>query len=119
MYLAKNIGGWSWLTQAWNPETQTVAYTYDAGGGNATGQLTSESNGNSTTNFTAFDTMGEVTASSQVTDGQTYNFKYGYNLTGSLKSETFPSGRVVTTRGRPTTTGPCKVSRFRLAAPVP
>ncbi|MGH9618542.1 MAG: RHS repeat-associated core domain-containing protein [Bryobacteraceae bacterium] len=49
------------------------------------------------TNFTAFDTVGNVTASNQVTAGQTYSFAYGYNLAGALTSETYPSGRVVNT----------------------
>jgi RHS repeat-associated protein len=31
-----------------------------------------------------------------VTAGQTYNFAYAYNLAGGLKSETLPSGRVIT-----------------------
>jgi RHS repeat-associated protein len=38
-----------------------------------------------------------VLASNQVTAGQTYSFGYGYNLAGALTSETYPSGRVVTT----------------------
>jgi hypothetical protein len=37
-----------------------------------------------------------VLASNQVTAGQTYNFAYAYNLAGGLKSETLPSGRVIT-----------------------
>ena len=41
--------------------------------------------------------MGNVVASNQVTGGQTYNFAYSYNVAGSLSSETYPSGRVVTT----------------------
>jgi YD repeat-containing protein len=38
-----------------------------------------------------------VTRSSQQMDGQTYAFSYTYNLAGGLTSETYPSGRVVTT----------------------
>ncbi|MCV4626885.1 hypothetical protein OFC18_32940, partial [Escherichia coli] len=34
-------------------------------------------------------------SSSQVTDGQTYNFTYTYNLSGALIEQTYPSGRVV------------------------
>jgi YD repeat-containing protein len=41
--------------------------------------------------------MGNVRASNQQTMGQTYAFAYTYNLTGALTSETYPSGRVVTT----------------------
>jgi YD repeat-containing protein len=45
----------------------------------------------------SFDAMRNVLASNQVTAGQTYSFSYGYNLAGALLSETYPSGRVVTT----------------------
>ena len=34
---------------------------------------------------------------SQATAGTTYSFSYNYNLAGSLISESYPSGRVVTT----------------------
>ncbi|NJM53113.1 MAG: hypothetical protein HC846_06805, partial [Blastocatellia bacterium] len=40
--------------------------------------------------------MGRVLASQQLTDGQTYNFGYSYNLSGMLVNQTYPSGRVVT-----------------------
>jgi YD repeat-containing protein len=61
------------------------------------GQLTSIVNANSTTGFTAFDALQGVTASSQATAGQTYAFAYRYNLAEALTSETYPSGRTVTT----------------------
>jgi RHS repeat-associated protein len=77
--------------------TPGITYGYDAGQ-YALGRLTSVTNENSTTNFTSFDVFGHVLASNQVTAGQTYNFAYAYNLAGSLVSETYPSGRVVTTR---------------------
>ncbi len=54
-------------------------------------------NGSSTTNITGYDSLGRVTGSQQVVAGQTYSFGYGYNLTGALTSETYPSGRVITT----------------------
>ncbi|MGH9583950.1 MAG: hypothetical protein ACRD4O_13550, partial [Bryobacteraceae bacterium] len=72
--------------------TPAVSYAYDG-----SGHLTSIQNGNSATNFTSFDTVGNITASSQVTAGQTYSFAYSYNLAGALTSETYPSGRVVST----------------------
>jgi YD repeat-containing protein len=73
-----------------------ITYTYDTGGANSIGQLVSVANG-STTNYTAFDTMGHVLSSNQVTIGTTYSFSYTYNLTGALTSETYPSGRVIAT----------------------
>jgi YD repeat-containing protein len=46
----------------------------------------------------AYDALGRVTSSSQVTNSQTYTFSaYTWNLAGSLTSITYPSGRVVTT----------------------
>lgn len=64
---------------------------------NAIGHLTQVANSSSVTNYTSFDGVGDVTASNQVTLGQAFNFSYGYNLAGGLTSETYPSGRVVTT----------------------
>jgi YD repeat-containing protein len=80
--------------------TSTVNYGYDKSGvSNSIGHLTSVSNGSPgpTTNYTGFDAMGRVKTSNQQTGTQTYSFAYSYNLAGSLTSETYPSGRVVTT----------------------
>jgi RHS repeat-associated protein len=78
--------------------TAAVSYQYDAAGaGYSWGRLTQVSNGNATTNYTSIDPLGQVTASNQVTGGQTYGFTYAYNLTGALTQETYPSGRVVST----------------------
>jgi YD repeat-containing protein len=75
--------------------TPTVTLGYD-GVWSAFGQLTSIANANSSTSLTAFDTWGRVTASTQQTGGQTYNFTYGYNLVNALTSEQLPSGRALT-----------------------
>jgi hypothetical protein len=45
--------------------------------------------------FTSFDNHGRLLASQQVTDGQTYDFGYKYNLSGGLLEEKYPSGRIV------------------------
>jgi YD repeat-containing protein len=66
-------------TISYSDGTPTVTLGYD-GVWSAFGQLTSIANANSSTNLTAFDTWGRVTASTQQTGGQTYNFTYGYNL---------------------------------------
>ena len=42
-----------------------------------------------------FDLMGRVANNQQVVGGQSYSMSYGYNVGGSLTSETYPSGRVV------------------------
>jgi RHS repeat-associated protein len=75
--------------------TPTVTYTYDAVT-NGVGQLTSASNSNSTTSFTAFDNLGRVTTSTQSTNGQSFTFSYTYNLAGGLLTETYPSQRTMT-----------------------
>jgi YD repeat-containing protein len=41
--------------------------------------------------------LGRILAGQQITDGQTYNFAYTYNLAGSLTSKTYQSGRVTNT----------------------
>ncbi len=79
--------------------TANVTYTYDGTGTNFKGRLRSVGTGDSTTNFTQYDALGRVLASSQATPssgGQTYTFGYTYNRAGALKTETFPSGRIVT-----------------------
>ncbi len=83
-------------TITYSDGTPAVTLGYDAVA-NSTGQLTSISNSNSATTYTAFDALGRVTASSQQVNGLTYGFTYTYNLAGALTSETYPSGRVVTT----------------------
>jgi RHS repeat-associated protein len=75
--------------------TPTVSYVYD-NLPNAKGRLTQVSSSISTTNYNQFDNLGRVLASQQITDGQTYNFGYSYNLAGMLVNQTYPSGRVVT-----------------------
>jgi RHS repeat-associated protein len=48
--------------------------------------------------YTAFDAVGRVKQSRQVTDGQSYAMSYEYDLAGNLRSETYPSGRIVETQ---------------------
>ena len=45
----------------------------------------------------SYDPLGRASQSQQTTVGQTYSMVYGYDLAGYLVSETYPSGRVVTT----------------------
>jgi RHS repeat-associated protein len=80
--------------------TPNVAYTYD-NGTNAKGKLTkvttaaTATNQLSETKYNSFDILGRVLSHSQITDGNTYNSSYVYNLSGALIEETYPSGRVV------------------------
>ena len=59
--------------------------------------MTQVTNSNSTTNYTGYDAMGRVLGTSQVIGGQTYAMSYRYNLAGGMTTQTYPSGRVVTT----------------------
>jgi RHS repeat-associated protein len=80
--------------------TPNVAYTYD-NGTNAKGKLTKVTTAATATNqlaetkYNSFDILGRVLSHSQITDGNTYNSSYVYNLSGALIEETYPSGRVV------------------------
>ncbi|HYV09785.1 MAG TPA: RHS repeat-associated core domain-containing protein [Pyrinomonadaceae bacterium] len=85
-------------TRSYSDGTPTVTYTYDSASvTNSKGRLTSVSSSVSSTNYTAYDALGRITAANQVTDGQTYVMSYGYNLAGGRTSMTYPSGRVITT----------------------
>ena len=77
--------------KSYSDATPGVTYSYDTGT-NGKGHLTQVVSTVSTTNYGPFDAMGRVTASSQVTDTQTYTFSYGYNLAGGMTSETYPRG---------------------------
>jgi RHS repeat-associated protein len=81
--------------KTYSDATPAVTYTYDTAT-NGVGRLSSVGNSVSTTNYTAYDGLGRVTAGNQNTSGgATYPFSYVYNALG-LKSMTYPSGRIVT-----------------------
>jgi RHS repeat-associated protein len=84
-----------------DPNTSTVSWSYDnpASGAFGIGRLSPVSNGASTTTFSPYDPVGRIKSSSQTLQGtsQPYPFSYTYNLAGSLTTETYPSGRVITT----------------------
>jgi len=82
-------------------QTPPVSYFYDGKGltspaSNALGRLTKVSSSVSDVLYTGYDAMGSVTGSTQVTGGQTYQMGYAYDLSGNLTSQTYPSGRVIT-----------------------
>jgi RHS repeat-associated protein len=89
--------------------TPAVAYKYDAQSlpanyppsfnrGSSTGRLVAVNyGGTSAGNYNGYDLLGRVTSSDQQTDSQNYGFSYGYNLAGAMTSETYPSGRQITT----------------------
>ena len=73
-------------TKTYGGGTPGVTYSYDTGATNGIGRLTQVTNGNSTTQFSAYDALGRVTQSSQTTGAQTYSLGYGYNLAASMTS---------------------------------
>jgi RHS repeat-associated protein len=78
--------------------TPAVTYTYDDPAvPNSFGRLTATSTAASTTSILAYDAVGRVTQSKQKTGATPYPFSYSYNLAGDLETETYPSGRAVTT----------------------
>jgi RHS repeat-associated protein len=84
------------VSRSYSDGTPAVSYTYE----NATipfskGRLTKVSSSISETRYNQFDNLGRVLSSTQITDGQTYNFGYQYNLSSTLVAQTYPSGRVV------------------------
>jgi RHS repeat-associated protein len=80
--------------------TPNVTYTYDSlvSSCNSKGRLTSVyAISVSTSNTTCFDPMGRPTQSTETTGSNTYTFGYGYDLSGNLVSQTYPSGKIVST----------------------
>jgi RHS repeat-associated protein len=51
----------------------------------------------STGSYQGYDVFGRAVTSFQTTDTQSYQMGYGYNLAGEMTTETYPSGRIVTT----------------------
>lgn len=89
-------------SRTYSNSTPAVTYTYDGASvtyskGRLTQVSTSATGFSSSTSYDAFDQLGRVKSSLQMTDGRAYLFNYGYNLAGQLTTETYPSGRAVTT----------------------
>jgi RHS repeat-associated protein len=83
-----------------NLDTPSVYYYYDGTGlgtvpAYSKGKLTKVSSTISASLFTSFDNFGRVLAHQQITDNQTYDTAYKYNLSGALLEEKYPSGKVV------------------------
>lgn len=83
----------------YSDSTPDVTFTFDDSNiPNSRGQLTAVITSVSSTFYTAFDQLGRVKSSQQITNGQAYNFPdYSYDLSGALVSQTYPSGRIVST----------------------
>jgi RHS repeat-associated protein len=96
------------ITRSYSDITPQVNYFYDGKGLSQTqtpnyakGKLTkvvtsaTVTNALAETKYTNFDNFGRVLNHQQITDGNTYDTAYAYNLSGALIEETYPSGRKV------------------------
>jgi RHS repeat-associated protein len=85
--------------RSYSDGTPMVDLYYDAAGVlNSKGRLTSVVSSVSTYTYDEYDAMGRVMRSTQTTGTSgPHNMSYGYNLANGMTSETYPSGRVVTT----------------------
>ena len=96
-------------TVTFSDGTPTVTYTYDQARGGfynkgaltrvetAVGSTSLRPDTPSTATEFDYDIMGRVVSHRQSIGTQTYNLSYGYNLAGQLISETYPSGKVIST----------------------
>jgi RHS repeat-associated protein len=76
------------------PGTAAASYTYDSGT-NAIGKLTSFTDQAGSGSYT-YDVLGRMATESRTTAGISKSMSYAYNLDGSLKTLTYPSGASVT-----------------------
>ena len=89
------------ISRDYSDATPDVSLFYDGAGLGqvplySKGQTTKVSSSVSESRYTAFDNLGRLKSSQQITNGVTYNFPdYNYDLAGNLTSQTYPSGRVV------------------------
>lgn len=81
----------------YSDSTPDIAYTYDDPAVPfSRGKLTKVASTVSETWYLSYDAQDRITASRQRTDGRDYDFGYSYNLEDDLKTQTYPSGKVVT-----------------------
>jgi|GEM_PF-3594599 len=85
-------------TRTYNDGTPNVSYSYDAANvAFSNGRLTAVTSSVSSYSYGEYDALGRVRTGTQTTDGQAYTMSYLYTAAGALISQTYPSGRVVTT----------------------
>lgn len=84
------------ILRDYSDTTPDVSFRYDDPAiSYSKGKLTKVSSSVSEIRYTQFNNLGRVLASQQITSGQTYNFGYSYNLAGTLISEIYPDGSMV------------------------
>ena len=85
-------------TKTYSDGTPPVTYTYDAPAVPfSKGRLTGVSSSVSTMAYREYDPLGRIKRSRQDVGAQSYLMSYTYDLADHLRSQTYPSGRVVTT----------------------
>jgi len=85
-------------SRAYSDGTPTINYGYDANGvPNSKGRLTAIGSTVSSYSYSEYDALGRPKIGAQATNGQTYSMHYGYNLAGGMTSQTYPSGRTIST----------------------
>jgi RHS repeat-associated protein len=88
----------SYTAPAGVPATPAVTYSYDSSAVTfSKGRLTRVSSSVSVYDYLEYDELGRVKRSKQTTEGVEYSMSYGYDRAGNMTSQTYPSGRVVTT----------------------
>ena len=84
-------------TVSYSDTTPNVAYDYYLSGAPNAGRLKSIATASAMALYSSYDTLGRVTSMSQTIAGRpdTFTFTNAYYLNDTLKSQTYPSGRVV------------------------
>jgi len=79
---------------------ENIAYGYDAttGGNKGVGKLTSIIDQSGSTAL-VYDALGHTSSDTRVISGNSYGTAYTYDAAGNILTETYPSGRIVTTAG--------------------
>jgi RHS repeat-associated protein len=88
------------ILRDYTDSTPDVSFYYDGKGfttppANSIGKTTVVTSSVSENRYMGFDEMGKIVSSQQITDGETYDFSYTYDLSGTLLEKNYPSGRVV------------------------
>jgi RHS repeat-associated protein len=74
--------------------TAVVSYAYDQGA-NAIGKLSSFTDQAGSGSY-SYDVLGRIASEQRIINGVTKNLSYSYNLNGSVKTVTYPSGATIT-----------------------
>lgn len=85
-------------SRTYSDGTPSVTFNYDSTSiSNAKGRLSLVSSSVSSYSYGGYNALGQVVSNTQTTDGTAYTMGYAYDLAGHRTSQTYPSGRVVST----------------------